>query len=198
MKLVAGGIGVDAVSNTPDGLRLYVNEAFAKAHTGESSSLPRLGLSRASRCEGGWELHFSPHAAVLMKPGKAYRSQSNTWLLHRAWNGAAKMPPGLPIGGKTSILDLRTAPDGGYIVTIPGVLNPSGKIGAIRRSRERRAAEEARDPSSVPAASPPTCGVAELQDAIRVVNTCIESMGNSLVISLEGEPRRLRAMIELG
>lgn len=194
MKLITGGVGVSHVSNTPESLRLYVNAEFAAAHNG-SPGAPMLGLRKAVRAPDGWDLHWSPRAGTLSKPGLP-STTSMGWVLQRRWNGAARMPAGLPIGGKTPILRLREQ-DGDIIVTIPFDLNPSGKIGAIRRGRERRAAEAA-GLSEVTQAVPPTCGVAELQDAIRAINTCIESMGDTLVLSLESEPRRLRAMIELG
>ena len=105
------------------------------------------------------------------------------------------MPPGLPIGGKTPIVDLRIA-DGEYIVVIPAQLAASGKIGAIQRGKERRQREAAKGGLSNTVPAPPTCGVAELQDAIRVVNTVKEHMGDALVLSIEHD--RLRAIIELG
>ena len=191
MKLVTGAIGVEAVSNTPTGLRVYVNAKFAAAHSGAPGA-PRIGLKKALKVPEGWELHLSPHTNVLLKPAKT-TTTAEEWMLTRLWNGAAKMPPGLPIGGKTPILDLRTAPDGGYIIVIPAQLNPSGKIGAIRRGKERRG-EIA--PSAPPAPPPPPCGIAELQAAIKVVNACIESMGDDLVISMQDG--RLKAMIEIG
>lgn len=213
MKLLSGGVGIDAMTISNLHVRLYGNEAFMTAHKGTG-----LRLGKMRRVEKGWDVEFirDPDGNIVGQDKDYFR-----WM--------AATPPKLPMRrfGKTEIIDIREHAHG-FVVTLPEVLRPNHRMvkgdGTPTAKPKRVVTASPELPFAAPApaekpspeiavvrnpqvktatefdrmygqATPAEPTLHDLQLAVRLINTFVAANEGSIVLSVEGG--KLKAMMEV-